>query len=646
MHEPEANAQPSSMAPARIGAYFASRRRALVALAVALVAIGFWRMTGGASEGSPEASLAAVLARRGQTVDTASVLWLDRPSSGWRRVRAVWLGHAEGEPADVFAGDVRLKANGAVVDVAWVSNLTRTAGADETLLARLGDHVAYASRVDGKLEAVTVLDFAGEPVELTRDWPLRARLQNAITNLQETGRFRGVGRQRYRIVAPVERFSLAATARTFEAHVGAEAVIELDPRRTAPVRGADLVESRPAAKGMPGTISWVVDTVRNSPWVGREPIEWLEHTVFSAKDWAERKWYAIVGTDTEEAVAEELGVAQVSERTRIELSTTNVETGWPPAPMKPPLGKVKHEGEWMPVVNDPFVKARPGEPPLFYQSFLRVDPERDYTRVYVNVWDPRILELHIVAGTREPESATGETGTGMAPRDPAVLERVVAGFNGGFQALHGEFGMMAEGRVYLPPKPWAATVATYRDGSMAMGSWAGPPKGVREYEEQWAVAQIPTDMLGLRQNLTSVVEDGRYNPWERWWWGAAPLNADEQTLIDRSGLCLTTEGFLAYFWGQSMSADALGAAMLAARCVRGVHLDMNSAHTGFEYYNVSRTAFSPLGRELTDDEYDGPTPLAPSLFLRARRMVRTMSTMRFPRYIGRDARDFFYLTMR
>ncbi len=66
-----------------------------------------------------------------------------------------------------------------------------------------------------------------------------------------------------------------------------------------------------------------------------------------------------------------------------------------------------------------------------------------------------------MSGTVEPKSATGETGPGMVPRDPAVMSQFVAGFNGGFQAIHGEFGMMADKVLYLPPKPFG------RDGGRA-----------------------------------------------------------------------------------------------------------------------------------------------------------------------------------
>ena len=43
----------------------------------------------------------------------------------------------------------------------------------------------------------------------------------------------------------------------------------------------------------------------------------------------------------------------------------------------------------------------PNGPSLFYQTFIRVDAERAYTRVYVTMWDPRQVQLGIVMGTKD-----------------------------------------------------------------------------------------------------------------------------------------------------------------------------------------------------------------------------------------------------
>jgi hypothetical protein len=116
----------------------------------------------------------------------------------------------------------------------------------------------------------------------------------------------------------------------------------------------------------------------------------------------------------------------------------------------------------------------------------------------------------------------------------------------------------------------------------------------------------------------------------------------------RSGLCLTKENFVAYFWGNDIGPEPLGRAMLVARCALGIHLDMNPGLAGFEFYNVhSAYNFQPLGRPLQPDwEYEGGFKDLPDFKFRARRMVKSMGHMLFPRYIHRDARDFFYLTAR
>ena len=565
---------------------------------------------------------------------------------------AVFFAHTEEALDDLYYAEARPGRGGALLSVSWLSNLSRTAASSEEQLVRVGDHLAFVTRTEQGYSAVVVLDTRGEPEALTADWPARARLQNQISNLQQSGRSRGFGVRRYHLAEPVEALTLRARAGRFEATFGDSRLV-IDPEEDAPIEGAELAEVQRTPKGMPGTISWVVDSVRAVPWIGREPIEWLEHRVFGAVDALTRARWALLGGDQEETeaqVAEDLGVPD-AERERIAMLTvTDPELGWPPAAMEPVIRThpVEGEGEWIPVVDPSFVNAYEGTPPAFYQSFIRSDPERRFARVYVTIWDPRQVQLHVMPGSAEPETASGQHGLGTIPRDPQTLRWLVAAFDGGFQALHGEFGFMSEGQLYLPPKPWAATVAVFDDGRVGMGSWPAPSWEGRNYNERAAVAQIPEDMVEMRQNLTSMVEDGRFNPWARWWWGAAPRSAQEQTYTHRSGLCLTEEGHMAFFWGKIQSADSLGAAMLAARCARAMHLDMNSAHTGLEFFRAYREGEPPNELEAPprrDFQFDGPYPRARGWRLRARRAVRSMS-MPFPRYVHTEARDFFYLTLR
>lgn len=618
-----------------------------VFLGLGLLVVAFRMRTVGAVRDTYALSLSAALAQDGLMIDDTSVHWLDVPGRfGARPV--MFIAAREQELSDVYYAEVRLAGGSAVLDVLWLRNVTRTSSAAEHDLVQIGPYLTFAAQVGETHNAIEILDTRGEPSSMTAGWPARAKVQNWIRNLQETGRGAGMGRRRYQLVPAAQAITLTNEREQLVAQVDDVRVV-IDPARPNPLAGDERVELRPTEQGIPGTITWVVDTIRNLSFVGPTPIEWLEHTVFGVTDWVARHYHQWVKTDTEAEVKEAFALPVLTaEETQALLNATDPELGWPPPALKPVLDrKVRGEGEWIPVADPDFVNAYPNAPTAFYQTFLRVDPERDFTRVYITLWDPRMVQLGIVMGTQEPESATGETGSGLIPRDEITLKRVVAGFNGGFQAVHGEFGMMADGQVYLPPKPFAATVAVFDDGRVGLGSWPGPTRGV-EWNEESANAQIPPDMISMRQNLTSVVEDKKYNPWERWWWGAAPPWAEEQTYIHRTGLCVTDRGFMAYFWGDSLGPEELGRAMIEVGCVRGMHLDMNSKHTGFEFYKpIAPNTFVPaLDRKLADSEFEGTVTQAKGFSFRARLGVTTMSPMAFPRYLERDRRDYFYLTLK
>jgi hypothetical protein len=241
----------------------------------------------------------------------------------------------------------------------------------------------------------------------------------------------------------------------------------------------------------------------------------------------------------------------------------------------------------------------------------------------------------MMSGTREPKTATGETGPGQVPRDADTLANFVGAFNGGFQATHGEFGMMVDSVVYLPPKPFAATVARMRNGSTAFGTWPNDET-------------IPDQVISFRQNLTPLFMDDKVNPYQRSWWGGVPPGWEDATRTVRTGICLTKEGFVGYFYGSSIDATHLATAMQSTRCQYGLQLDMNPGHTGFEFYRVGKKGALPeLGRKLESQwEARGDVLGNTEWEFLGRRMIRYMNLMHFPRYIRTQSRDFFYLTER
>ena len=617
-------------------------RLRLVAVCLAGLTVG--HMASGQLLASGYESLDEALGRHGLETDREQSRTLLSQRRGDEPQLVLLRARQAGELSDVWLGEGVIASDGRVAALGKLHNLTRTTSADETTPVLSGHAAMFARKLEGSFVGLELIDLSGERPS---GQGFAARLRRGVSNLQATGQWSGVGRRSYTLKKPAKSVALKLEGRTFTVLVdGKRAVI--DPVLAKPTEGDELFEVRSHETAVAELVPWAVDTVREV--VGPEPIAWLENKVFALRDRAKQAYHSVNDVDHAAEAAAELGVGSEkkdeAEKVR-RLSVPDAESGWPPPAIKPmTTPDVPGEGEWRAIVDDPHARTLPDGAPVFYQTFLRADPQRTWARVYLTVWDPRVVQLSMVPGTEEPVSATGETGSGAVPRDKDTLTRLVGAFNGGFQAVHGEFGMMAEGRVYLPPKPWAATVAVFKDGRVGMGSWPGPSDRKAGYDEARAVAELPADIVAYRQNLTSLVEDGKFNPWGRWWWGAAPQNKSEQTLTQRSALCFTKEGFMLYAWGDSASPEALGAALVASRCVRAMHLDMNSGHSGMEFYNV--LAEGEPRAPITSKErfrFEGQLKDVPGYTVRARKAVTSMG-LDLPRYIHADPRDYFYLTLK
>jgi len=585
---------------------------------------------------NPRAALARALEREGLTVAPDDVAWVDEPRGLGDTIkgasRAVVRAKAAGDVHhDIYLVRARRSPEGAVVSVASVHPLTRTSTADESRPLVSGEWVAFTTTATGGVAGLDLYYLANEDLHAMDGWKGLHRFQNAVANWQRYGHTQGVERRHYVVDPPAQQATLAWN--------GGVAVLDADGHRIAidrardnPVEGETFARFEKVVKAKPSDIiQWTVDRVRAISWLGPTFIEHLEYRAFKLRDILKSKFPSMFAGDTAKEVAADLGGA------KIKPTFTDPEIGWPPAPMKPLLSPpLENEGVWLGTVDDPFVGKNEGVPGAFVQSFVRTDAQRSYARVYVTLWDPRQVALHMVAGTVEPQSATGEVGTGQIPRAPEVLRSLVAGFNGGFQAIHFEGGMQANGTLYLPPKPYAGTVAELRDGSTAIGVWPADKP------------DVPDDILSFRQNLVPIVVDDVINPYKLLKWGGTPPGSADNIHTTRSGVCLTKDGFVGYFFGNDMTPETLGKGMVAANCKVAVHLDMNAGHTGFEFYRVAQTGDLPdLMRPLSGDwEAENAVPMLPGWSFRARRMIKSMPHMLFPRYIGRDGRDFMYLTLR
>ncbi len=574
------------------------------------------------------------LGERGLEASPDDVHWIDEPSglfgSRTSAPRAVVLARRPSEASDVHVVTSRLSPEGRLLEIGSVHGLSDTSAADEGALAVGAGQAAWTIAGGGKTYIVHYADLHVGPRLEGERWSRVKRWQQRITNWQRTGRAAGITRRAFKLDPAADSVTLTFTEAAL--HIAADDRRIRIPRDGGPIDGQRFIVEETPELSVPGNlVTWTVDRVRQSPWFSDDQMQLAKAVAFMGLDFVQRMSGAVTGDDGSADVAADLG----SLATAL-VEHTDPDTGWPPPPMEPMLKPVlEGEGQWLALDDDPFVLKNEGAPPPFVMSFIRTDQKRAYTRTYVVLWDPRQVELSTMSGTVEPKSATGETGKGLVPRRPEVVGRLLAGFNGGFQATHGEFGMVSDRVVYLPPKPYAATVARMEDGSTGFGTWP-------------ATEDVPPEIVDLRQNMTPLVMDDVVNPYRRNWWGGVPPGWTDESRTVRSAVCLTKEGFVAYLYGASIDADHLAFAMQRVRCSYGIHLDMNPGHTGLEFYRVGRDGeLPPVGRALDPQwEATGPVVDMPGWSFLGRRMVRYMGLMNFPRYIDREARDFFYLTLR
>lgn len=609
---------------------------ALVAVVAAVVTLV--RSPGAAIADRNEA-VVRLLEQRGLSVDREGILWVDRPPYGL--VRSATGGAAvvvraaltPSDPHDIYLLTARVSPEGGLLGLGRAHNLTETTAVDEQRPVGHGARLAFVEQPmmgGDKPSRIRFVDIAGHARDARKSWSRLQRVQAAITRIQRTGRLDGVAWVTYGVQpAPDElrvsmsELGLRIDADDRSANIALDAPLEVPPWMT--------VEARPERR--PGNlVTWAVDRVRSE--IGDDAMQYIKAIAFSALDVVLSSKEDITGDTGAEDIAADLGTEALEAPTR-EIPV-DPEIGFPPPPLEPWVTPaLPGEGQWNSKADDPFVRQHPGLPPTFVTTFIRGDRRRKVTRVYIALWDPRLVQLDTMAGVAEPKSATGATGPGRIPREPRVLERVAAAMNAGFQALHGEYGMMSDGVIYLPPKPYSATVAKLRDGSIAFGSWPNDPV-------------IPPEIVSYRQNMTVLVEDQKFNPYGRTWWGGTPPGWEDKTHTTRTGICLTTEGFVGYFYGADLSPKALARAMIQARCAYGLALDMNAGHSGLEFYKVAPTdQLGELDRPVNRDwEREGEVPGIEGWSFRARRLVRGMGLMHFPRYIKREGRDYFYLTLR
>ncbi len=285
-----------------------------------------------------------------------------------------------------------------------------------------------------------------------------------------------------------------------------------------------------------------------------------------------------------------------------EPTYTPTPSVWQPVALTP-LGTTAGEGVWSAYIQDAQGNT------VAYRTFLQPDPGRPYALVAVVAVDLTRTRLHFVLGTIEPAGGNGPPRSGAIPKTDRIAKVLLATFNGGFKARHGQFGAMADGVTALPPRDGLGTLVLYMSGRVGLGEWGA------------GMAMTP-DVVAFRQNGPLVIQQGGINP--RIYnnspqdWGYT-VNDVSPTM--RSGIGLSADNdTLYYFCGPSLSMESLAKSMQAAGAWNAIQLDIN------EYW-VLFVKIQSSGSKLI------PEALLPRV------MVENID-----RYLWNYSRDYFYIT--
>ena len=255
------------------------------------------------------------------------------------------------------------------------------------------------------------------------------------------------------------------------------------------------------------------------------------------------------------------------------------------------------DGKWVPM-PDPHL---PAEPAPMWKTLLHPDKKRGWALVAVVAVDLAQVRLHLVAGKYEPMSKLPEAKEHVragviAPDDVATT---LAAFNGGFKTTHGNYGMKAEGVLFVEPRKNACTIAAYPGDKLDIRSWE-------------ALEATRDQMIWFRQTPACMFEDGVMHKGlaaeENTLWGAT---LDKDTVIRRSAIGLSEDAKTMFVGiSEATTATAIAKAMHHAGAYQVAQLDVNWSYPKFVTIEARDGSFSDPkvsaiidGFEYTEDDY-------------------------------------------
>lgn len=378
----------------------------------------------------------------------------------------------------------------------------------------------------------------------------------------------------------------------------------------------------------PAVGAQAAETLRG--WVGDPAVAFMEDTYFSLQDavtqwqysigwikpsspWASTPVPPTISTPSASLQASRPGkerralmapsLLATSTMSPLATPTPTQAPPWPPKDV-PSSAHLVGEGHWT-----PYIQNSQGVP-VAYRTFLQPDPSRPYAIVSVVAFNLKTTRLGFVLGSSEPKSAVPLARTGAIPASDRGPQVLLATFNGGFKARHGDFGAMSNGTVVIPPTVGLGTVAIYADGSVQIGAWGTD-------------LSPSASMVAWRQNGPLIVHNGQINPHTS---DPAPQDwgytVKGKIAVWRSSLGLSQDGTTLYYAaGPSLTLSSLAEVMHTLEVQDAMQLDINNYWVHFD--RIEFKGGKPIPVPLMDGMKDGTG-----------------------RYLWKYTRDYFYVTVK
>jgi hypothetical protein len=269
-------------------------------------------------------------------------------------------------------------------------------------------------------------------------------------------------------------------------------------------------------------------------------------------------------------------------------------------PIKPIISNAPLTGEgiWTPIPEATKEAA-------LAQTIFRPDKERPYAVVTIVKMDMNSLIISASAGLKDP-GGVEKPGAGIVPKYIQNTNRLLVGFNGGFQGKDGNYGMIVDKTEYLPLLKNLGTIITYKNTKPQIIKYTGK--------------KLDKTVSAARQNGPLLIENAAIvassSAWNMQTWGLTTTNS---MYTWRSGIGVTKDGHLLYACGPSLVPETLATALKAAGAINAMQLDINPVWVRF-------VLFHPLGK----GEY-AYTPLLTSMVNGGEQ------------YLHGYQRDFFYV---